>query len=311
MLKVLFQAEFHSYAAQKEKNYLYLEKIVFTMIHPQLAGKFYEEDFGSLNKQIEECFVKTTGDLPAKRRDVALKGVLVPHSSYFLAGKCYAWAYRELAESTMPERIVIIAPDNKGLYAAPTTCKDSWSMPFGVVKVDGAFINDLQEKYPSLLQEPMQEYAVEVQLPFLQYAYRDRLSDLKIVPLVIPAIVDFQKFAEAISDIDEKSLILVAANLTRFGVDHGSVPFKWNIKENIYMQDQNALDSMVSLDALAFLQQCKKLRMNMIGISAIATALETMKLLFATKGRLLNYYTSADITGDYNNAVGFASAVFQ
>ncbi|MBI4153829.1 AmmeMemoRadiSam system protein B [Candidatus Woesearchaeota archaeon] len=282
------------------------------MIHPALSGKFYEDDFNKLNKQIEDCFTKAAGDLPAKRRNVKLKGILVPHSSYLLAGKCYAWAYKELAEAQIPSRIIILVPDNKGIYTSPVTSREPWMTPFGALKVDAEFIQDLQERYPALqIEENCNEYAIEVQLPFMQYAYRDHLTELKFAPVIIPPTEDFIKLAEAIASIDDNALIIAAANLTRYGIDHGSLPFKWSVKESIYAQDQQAIEFILDMDAIGFIQHCKKTRMNMVGVFAVATALEAMKLLFAKKGRLLDYYTSADITKDYGSAIGFSSIIFE
>ncbi|MBW2984956.1 AmmeMemoRadiSam system protein B, partial [Candidatus Woesearchaeota archaeon] len=43
----------------------------------------------------------------------------------------------------------------------------------------------------------------------------------------------------------------------------------------------------------------------------IATLIDICKGLGAKKGRLLHYYTSGDIIGDYGNAVGYGAIVIE
>ncbi|MCP8321411.1 MAG: AmmeMemoRadiSam system protein B, partial [archaeon] len=50
---------------------------------------------------------------------------------------------------------------------------------------------------------------------------------------------------------------------------------------------------------------------TMCGYGPVATIITAAKELKITKGRLLQYATSGDITGDYSSVVGYASILFQ
>ena len=60
-----------------------------------------------------------------------------------------------------------------------------------------------------------------------------------------------------------------------------------------------------------FLDNIEETGATICGKHPIAVLIELCKLLGASKGRLLKYYTSGDILGDYSNAVGYASIVFE
>ncbi len=279
---------------------------------PLFGDQFYPLDFNQLNKQIENSFYSKLGpgSLPVKRKNKRLLGVIVPHAGYVYSGPAAAWAYKEIAEHRFADTYVILAPDHYGFSETIMTSDEVWDMPFGKVEVDKGFIMELLNKCKFVKKGKIAEHAVEVQLPFLQYACRDKLRELKIVPLVIPSKFDFVRLAEAITEINENVCVIASSDFTHYGNYYGFVPFKFNVKERIKQLDIGAIEFIQKLDSEHFLDYIKKTKATICGKFAISAAIEVVKELFGKKALLLNYYTSGDITKDYSSSVSYAALKF-
>ena len=70
---------------------------------PVVAGQFYPASFDELDKEINACFTSKfgPGDLPLKKKEQSVLGVIAPHAGYTYSGPCAAWAYKEIAESKL------------------------------------------------------------------------------------------------------------------------------------------------------------------------------------------------------------------
>ncbi|MBW2984180.1 AmmeMemoRadiSam system protein B, partial [Candidatus Woesearchaeota archaeon] len=55
---------------------------------PIVAGQFYAGTFDALDKEINECFNSKfgPGDLPTKRKDKKILGIIAPHAGYQFSG---------------------------------------------------------------------------------------------------------------------------------------------------------------------------------------------------------------------------------
>ncbi|MBI4448224.1 AmmeMemoRadiSam system protein B [Candidatus Woesearchaeota archaeon] len=284
------------------------------MIKPIVAGYFYEEDFEKLSKQIEKCFTSKLGpgSLPGKRKNEKLFGVISPHAGYQFSGPCQAWAYKALAETRFPKRYILIGPDHNGFNSATSTCLDDWETPFGIVKSDKSFIIDLLDKCSFIKKaEKINEHSIEVQLPFLQYANKDKMKEIKIVPLIVPNEKDYMKIGEALAELGgEDTCVIVSSDFTHYGPSFNYVPFNYNIKEEMYALDKKAIAIIQDLDSKNFLGYVRDSGATICGKNAIALGMEVFKEWFSKKIELLSYYTSGDLT-NYSNAVGYAAITFK
>ena len=86
------------------------------MRKPIVAGQFYESSFDELNKQIEISFKDKfgPGELPVKRTNKKIYGIISPHAGYSFSGPCQAWAYKEIAENAFPDLYVIVGLSHTG-----------------------------------------------------------------------------------------------------------------------------------------------------------------------------------------------------
>jgi len=285
---------------------------------PKVAGQFYAEGFEELDKQIIECFNSKLGpgDLPVSRGDNSVRGIISPHAGYQFSGPAQAWAYKELGESKFPSRFIILGPNHTGLGSSPvlTTLAD-WKMPFGTVECDKGFAREILGKCDFVKEDyeaHSQEHSIEVQLPFLQFVNKDRLREIKFVPLIIS---DYdlgmcRDLADSIIDISEDIGVIASSDFTHYGPNYNFTPFLHSIKDNVYALDGDAIELVKKMDTKGFLEYVKKKKATICGAGAIAVCMEIMRNLGIKKGSLLNYYTSGDVVNDYTNSVGYASIKF-
>lgn len=283
---------------------------------PIASGTFYEKNFGKLDKQIISCFLSKLGpgELPVKRTNKPVHAIIVPHAGYVFSGSCASWAYKEIAESKFPKTYVILGPNHTGRGPEFSTYMFSdWDTPFGSVKIDKGLGNALIKKFPDLTNETEAhsfEHSIEVQLPFLQFASKDNLDKLKFLPLCISS-VDYEKLVKlgkALSEFED-IVVICSSDFTHYGSSYGFVPFLYSKKENLCKLDAEAIDCIKELNSKEFFNFAKKT--TICGKSPIVSAIEFCKSKAIKKANLLSYYTSGDVTNDYDTAVGYASILFK
>lgn len=282
---------------------------------PIAAGSFYEGSFDALDKQINSCFKSKfgPGDLPVSKREKNILGIISPHAGYQFSGMGAAWAYKEIAESKFPDLFILLGLSHSGFGNCVSL--EDWETPFGTATNDKEFGKRLIQNSSLKQDEPAHsdEHSIEVQLPFLQFANKDCLRLLRIVPVIVSS--GYEEIANAIvktiNDSSKKAVIIASSDFTHYGLNYGFFPFSGNIKENLYKLDNDAIEHIKKLNAYRFLSYADETRATICGKMPIAAAIEACKLLGAKKARLLRYYTSGDVTGDYSSAVGYGAMVIE
>jgi len=281
----------------------------------RFAGHFYEASEIALDKQLTECFEDKNGpgDLPLTKRNKKIQAIIAPHAGYMYSGPCAAWAYKEIAESQFPDLYVIIGPNHHSNVNAISL--DGYETPFGLVRVDKEFASALLEKNSELVADEEaheEEHSIEVQLPFLQFVTKDKMHELKIVPIILGDI-DYKKLATDIKEVvleqDKKVVFIISSDFTHYGRIYHHVPFSSNIKEQIYANDRKAIDFIEKLDVDGFMKYIDENMMTICGYVGIGVLL---KLLKSAKVSLEQYYTSADLEENsrYLNSVSYAAIIF-
>lgn len=272
----------------------------------------FPEDYDPLIKDIEACFQHRLGpgDLPTKRKEDRIYGVLVPHSLYKFSGPCAAWAYKMIAENYFPETFVILFPDNSGKFVNYATILEDIETVFGTCYVDKQIGRVLVEQGIVTLAKEFREFSFELQLPFLQHMCKDRIHDLKILPIVVPHSNNAEKLAEEIVKVKKDIVVIIVSELTTFGVNFMYQPFKYNIDDSVNSQDMTLIKYIMDFDTEGFSRYVRKNKIPIIGKDAVVVGLEILKKLEIKKGELLSYYRSTEIDGDENNFVSYSSLVF-
>ncbi|MBU0536639.1 MAG: AmmeMemoRadiSam system protein B [Nanoarchaeota archaeon] len=285
---------------------------------PIVSGQFYRDNKNGLLKQINDAFLDLRGprELPYGPRQGQIKGIISPHAGYAFSGPCAAYSFKAIAGSDFPDLYIILGPSHMGFHKSCFS-EDDWETPLGLARTDDKFGRILEEHNIEIIPMPhKEEHSIEVQIPFLQFASSDNEKKLRFIPIMISE-TDYEETAkDLIKSIKEyeklgkKIVVIASSDFTHLGVNYGFMPFSKNIKENMYKLDQGAIDRILKLDSKGFMDYCEKTNAKICGKYALYVLIEIMKSKKAS-AELLQYYTSADLLGDYTNAVGYASILFK
>lgn len=285
---------------------------------PRYAGLFYEKAETLLREQIKECFEgeKGPGATPPEKTSQKNKqlpqAIIVPHAGYKYSGQCAAWGYKELGEAPLPDVYIILAPSHHYLESGIT--QEPFQTPFGIIRVDQDLARRIIEK-GTIKENPKiheEEHAIEVQLPMLQYIHKAQIEKIRILPILVSPDLNLKQAAldikEALLESGKKAVIIVSSDFTHYGPNYRYLPFTSNVPENIAKLDKEAIDLIMKGQAEEFLNLVDEKMMTICGANAIALMLKAIK---PGKARLEQYYTSAEITGDWKNSVSYATIIFE
>ncbi|MCD6317489.1 AmmeMemoRadiSam system protein B [Candidatus Aerophobetes bacterium] len=277
---------------------------------PAVAGTFYSGDRESLKGQIEECFLHSLGPgkipNPSSKREGKILGLISPHAGYVYSGPVAAWGFYEVIQDEIPDTVVILGPNHRG-FGAPIalTSEEEWKTPLGKVSIDTSLANDLLKIASSVVQEDNQahrrEHSLEVQIPFLQYAYG---KAFKILPICMSdqSGESSRELGEALAKIvkERNILIIASTDLTHY-----------QPQRTVEREDKTIIEAILSLDYRNLGKLTSKYYFSMCGPGPVMSMLVATSLMGAKKVRLLKHATSGDITGDYSAVVGYASMVVE
>jgi MEMO1 family protein len=277
------------------------------MRKPAVAGSFYAGSFAGLQRQIEDCFKHPIGPgaLPGETRSAERHtlGLVSPHAGYRYSGPVAANGFARLAAEKMPEVVVIVGPNHRGLGAAVAVGRQSaWQTPLGSVDVDlevgEAVVAGGQWARWDDLAHGM-EHSLEVQVPFLQYIYG---SGFKIVPVAM-----LRQEMEIARDLGRA---IASALRGRAGLIIASSDFShYESQASAGRKDRLAIDAILKLDPAQVEATVISQNISMCGPGPVMAMITAGKELGARKASLLRYATSGDITGDYSEVVGYASVM--
>ena len=270
---------------------------------PAVAGMFYPKGKSELQKSISDCFSHGLGASKSKIQIEKIYGAICPHAGYVYSGPIATHSYNLISNQDF-DLAIILGPNHWGIGCNIATMKDcAWETPLGKVEVDSEAANELTQ-ITSLVEVDFfshtKEHSIEVQVPMLQEFCKNKF---KILPI---SLIDQEydsaiQIGNSISKIAEreKTIIIGSSDFTHY-----------ESNEFAYSQDLALIQPVLDLDVEEFYKILQNRRVSACGYGAIATTMVACKKLGATKGQLLKYATSGDITGDKSSVVGYASIVF-
>ncbi len=271
---------------------------------PAVAGMFYPGEKNKLTKLIEDCFLHSfgPGEKPPKKNGRKIFGVICPHAGYVYSGPIACNSVYSISSET-PELFIIIGPNHWGIGRNVATMKDcKWETPLGTVEVDSESAEEISQLSTNMELDffsHTREHSLEVQIPILQKTF----SNFKILPI---SLIDQSKEVAkdvglAISKIAKKKNVMII----------GSSDFThYEPNEFAHEQDLALIEPILEMDVDRFYDVLQKRKVTACGYGAIASTIIACKELGATKGELLKYATSGDVTGDTSSVVGYGSIVF-
>ena len=264
---------------------------------PAVAGQFYPATADLINKQIGS-FLRP--DPPVKKEVI---GCMLPHAGYLYSGMV---AVQTVAQVIVKDTVVLLGPNHTGRGSAFSLMSaGEWQTPLGNVAIDEDLAQAILAGSQYLEEDDQahyKEHSLEVELPILQYFRKD----FKIVPIsfgvddpdALKAIG--RSIAHAIKGLKRESSTLLVASSDMTHYESASSARK---------KDDIAIHAIVTLDEKALREAIHGSNITMCGYLPVIVMITAAKELGATKGELVKYATSGDVTKDNSSVVGYAGMV--
>ena len=261
---------------------------------PAVAGKFYPISPDAINKQMKEFEVEV-------KQKVDCLGVVSPHAGYVYSGGVAGAVYSNI---NIPEDVIIIGPNHTGLgEMVSLMASGEWEMPNGNVKINADLANDIISGSRYIKDDSLghlHEHSLEVQIPFIQHFKKN----FKIVPITIMTL-DYElcedigaALSGAIKEYDKPVLIVASTDMTHY-----------ESQESANVKDKKAIDEILKLDPKGLFETIVNKNISMCGIAPTTAMLIACNNLGAREARLVKYMTSGDVSGDYQQVVGYAGMI--
>ena len=274
---------------------------------PAVSGIFYPSNPFELRKTIEQSFLDRKfgpGTITTSYQGRRIFGLVSPHAGYAYSGSVAANGFCQISNMEF-ETIIITGPNHYGIGSGVATMRGiSWETPMGKVELNDEFIDRISKD--SIIDvddfSHSRDHCLEVQLPFLQYM---KNSSFNIVPVIL-MLQDIETAREVgrlisrtMKTENTKGLIIASSDFTHYEPN-----------AEAHRKDLELINAISSLDVTSFYETLERLDISACGYGAIASVMIAAKELGATRGELLRYATSGDVTGDMSSVVGYASIIF-
>jgi AmmeMemoRadiSam system protein B len=276
---------------------------------------FYPDNARELRALIDQSFsnqrfgpgrILTSTLSVNNRQHRKIYGIVSPHAGYVYSGAVAANGFYEVASVNFCD-VIMVGPNHYGIGSWVAAMKDGiWETPLGGVQVNSQMAEEIRRRSDSLDFDDYahsRDHCLEVQLPFLQYIKQD----FRIVPVVLVSqnrgtAVDLgNAISQTIMEMDtlNSTLLLASSDFTHYEPN-----------SEAHKKDGELIKTILSLDVNRFYTVLERMNISACGYGAIATMMVAAKNLGATRGELLKYATSGDVTGDVSAVVGYSSIVF-
>ena len=225
-------------------------------------------------------------------------GVVAPHAGYMYSGHVAGAVYSQVR---IPNTVVVLCVNHRG--AGPRAAimgSGNWETPLGPVPIQDVFAEDLKEKVDFLEEDEVahaREHSLEMQLPFLQY----RNQGVRLVPICLQRL-DYAEcaalgegLAKTVQGFTEPVLLVASTDMTHF-----------ESQEDAKRRDMLAIDRVLEIDPRGLYETVTEHGISMCGFIPTTSVLCACKSLGVTKGTLVRYATSGDVSGEYSSVVGYA-----
>lgn len=269
----------------------------FDIRKPAVAGMFYPGDEKKLRSDLDQMFSKATPFTINGK----IFGIVAPHAGYMYSGYVAAEAYKQLMHCSY-DTVVVISPSHRDYFHGVSVYTGNYLTPLGTVPVDKEVCDQLLSYAPLVKATELghrDEHALEVQLPFLQVI----LNDFKLVPLVI-GTQDREtcfRLGDILGEVlkDTQSLVVASSDLSHF-YSH----------ETAKKLDGIVARDVEKFDADQLFNDIQNKKCEACGAGPIVSTIVAAKHLGAHSAKVLSYHTSGEISGDYDEVVGYLSGIF-
>lgn len=261
---------------------------------PCVAGQFYPASAVDVTA-LMKAFVDRT---LTTEKAVA---VMLPHAGYIFSGRT---AGKTISRVIVPETVVLIGPNHTGEGAPVSVMPEGiWVTPLGDVPVDATLARAIiasSKVFAADMRAHGSEHSLEVELPFLKYLN----TSVKIVPITIGThdLTTLAAVGKGLAAVvkGRDVLTVISSDMTHY-----------ETQETAERKDKHAIAAVCALDETQLAEVVEAENISMCGFAPAYAAIVAAKLLGATAGTLVDYCTSADVTGDTKKVVGYAGIVIR
>jgi AmmeMemoRadiSam system protein B len=265
-----------------------------------VAGTWYPGTREALTREVdaylEAAPAKIAGDVTA---------IIAPHAGIMFSGPVGAYAYKAVAGREF-EVAVLVGPSHFVPFDGAALWPDgAFETPLGPARIDeaGARAVSASPIVQPLPSAHRREHSLEMQLPFLKRV----LPDVPIVPLLIgfqhrdTIHALGQAIASAFSG--RRALLVASTDLSHYLDAKTAATLDSRVQECV-----NAFDPDGLLELFEHYPEHERGRYVACGGGAAIAVMNAAKALGATRGRVLKYGHSGEISGDYDGVVGYMAA---
>ena len=182
------------------------------------AGRFYESDPTLLSQDIDSLLARHTQTAVEDH----LAALIVPHAGHYFSGNVAACAYMTINPKKSYKRIFLIGPSHyEWLNGASVNSEaDFYATPLGRVPVDhetACLLEEADSVFRYRVQAHDREHCLEVQLPFLQRRWGDKMPP--IVPIIISTnnYMQLQRIAEVLRPyFNDDNLFIISSDFSHY-----------------------------------------------------------------------------------------------
>jgi len=273
---------------------------------PAVAGGFYPAERGELQRALRGSYMHDLGPKRMPPLEEEAHGVVAcvcPHAGYKYSGPIAAHSYLEMSALRRPELVVVVGPNHYGIGGGVSTYKEGeWETPLGRVTIDSRASKELVELTGLVYFDPeaqRMEHSIEVQLPFLQQLYGQ--FDFLPICLAVQDMATARGLGKGIAKLlaGREAVLVASSDLTHY-----------EPSAQARDKDMALLEHVKRMDVDGFYATMERMKVTACGYGAIAAVMEACTQLKFTRGELLKYATSGDVTGDDSEVVGYPSVRF-
>ncbi|MEW6411225.1 MAG: AmmeMemoRadiSam system protein B [Candidatus Zixiibacteriota bacterium] len=268
---------------------------------PAVAGLFYPSSPVELTKTIAGLYAS----VEKASVDGTPIGLVVPHAGYPYSGHTAAKAYK-LLEGESYDTVVVVSPSHRVFFKGSSVFDGAgYQTPLGVIEIDRELSRRIANIHPSVYFSNMGhasgstrgEHALEVQLPFLQVV----LGKFKLV-----AIVMGDQEEDSINSLGEtlaaalkgtNTLMVASTDLSHFHSQKVAQRLDSAVREAVEKFDPDEL-----------VETLEDGKGEACGGGIVAAVMKAARRIGGKRVQFLEYTTSGETTGDFNEVVGYLSA---
>jgi hypothetical protein len=200
------------------------------------------------------------------------------------------------------DAVVIVSPSHREYFDGISVYPgDGYSTPLGTVQINEELRTGLLNEFPPVVADVAghrDEHAVEVQLPFLQ----EVLTHFSILPIVIGDQRREYCFGlgNALAGLlkGKNALLVASTDLSHY--------YPGEIASKL---DEIMVEDVRSFNPESLMDHLESGRTEACGGGPTVAVMEALRHLGAKSMTILHHCNSGDVTGDYDQVVGYLSAV--